>query len=198
MRSLSISTIIVCCLSVASQSEVIPIVLDGPLALQPDPIVGVTAPATNFRALDAWLNIRINSDTTGQVQNEQQVVVNALDPNNVVAAWRDFRLGYRRVGVGRSFDGGSTWEDELFFEPTYEKQSDPGLTWHTSGSIYAVVLSFTSGGEDGIFVSETTDGGLNWGPFIPAVSGIPGSFEDKELMACDRSGSQYDGNLYIA
>lgn len=198
MRLTPFFAISISCLLLAAQAEVIPVVYDKPLALRPHPGASAVAPGESSRGLDDWLNIRINSDTTGQVQNEQQVVVNALNSNNVVAVWRDFRLGYRRVGVGYSFDGGYAWHDELFFEPTYPWQSDPGMTWHTSGSIYAVVISYDPQGEDGLFVSESTDGGLNWGPFIPAIHGIPDSFEDKELMACDRTGSQYDGNLYIA
>jgi hypothetical protein len=143
--------------------------------------------------------MRINSDTTGQVQNEQQVVVNPMNPDNVVAVWRDFRLGYRRVGVGWSFDGGYTWEDDLFVEPTFPRQSDPGLTWHTSGTIYAVVLSFDWSSGDGLFVASSINGGVTWGSWVPAVINYSSDlFEDKELMACDRSGSQYDGNLYIA
>ena len=38
-----------------------------------------------------WLNVRINEDTTAELQNEQQVVVNPTDPANLVAVWRDFR-----------------------------------------------------------------------------------------------------------
>ena len=59
------------------------------------------------------LNWKINSDDTNQVQNEQQVGINPVDPDNVVAVWRDFRLGHREVGVGYSFDGGLTWTDTL-------------------------------------------------------------------------------------
>jgi len=55
------------------------------------------------------LNFRINQDETEELQNEQQIVTNPLDPDNLVAVWRDFRLGYRRVGVASSFDGGFTW-----------------------------------------------------------------------------------------
>ena len=57
--------------------------------------------------------IRLNTDTTTELQNEQQICVNPTDPNNVVACRRDFRLGYRQVGVGYSFDGGYNWTDYL-------------------------------------------------------------------------------------
>ncbi|MFQ6031653.1 MAG: hypothetical protein ACE5K2_01920, partial [Candidatus Zixiibacteriota bacterium] len=38
-------------------------------------------------------NILINHDSTDQVQNEEQIVVNPTDGDNLVAIWRDFRLG---------------------------------------------------------------------------------------------------------
>lgn len=179
-------------------ADVRPVTQDGPLALQPDPRLILSGQAGLPGELDYWNNIRINSDNSGQVQNEEQIVCNPTNPNNVVAIWRDFRLGYRRVGIGYSLDGGWTWHDELMVEPTYAWQSDPGLTYHTSGAIYAVVLSMPPTGVNGLFVSQSLNGGVTWGPFYPAVNGVAGAFEDKELIACDRSGSQYDGNLYIA
>ncbi len=200
MTKLICFAVLLCALVISAGAEVTPFVNDRPLALWSGQTVPVVSPNPNSGNyyLDYWLNTRLNSDTTGQVQNEQQVVGNALDPNNLIAVWRDFRLGYRRVGVGYSFDGGYSWHDELFPQVTYPWQSDPGLTWHTSGAIYAIVLSYNPSGEDGLFVSQTTNGGLTWGPFLPAVNAVPNSFEDKELIACDRTGSLYDGNLYIA
>jgi len=53
---------------------------------------------SDWEADREWDNWKINSDATVQVQNEQQVAVNPIDPDNLVAVWRDFRLGYRRVG----------------------------------------------------------------------------------------------------
>jgi hypothetical protein len=45
------------------------------------------------------LNIKINNDFTTQVQNEEQIALNLKNPNNYVAVWRDFRLGYRQIGI---------------------------------------------------------------------------------------------------
>ncbi len=200
MRLLSIALFITVASAFCVRAGVIPVVYEEPLGLRGESMEQSSVPGEeSLRFLDDWLNIRINSDTTGQVQNEEQIVVNPANPDNIVAVWRDFRLGYRRVGMGRSFDGGFTWEDELFVEPTFPKQSDPALTYHSSGSIYTVVLSYDPyGSGDALMVSETTDGGLSWGTWYPAVINYdPDIFEDKEMMACDRSGSIYDGNLYI-
>ena len=144
------------------------------------------------------LNLRLNQDATQEIQNEEQIVTNPVDPDNLVAVWRDFRLGYRRVGHASSFDGGLTWTEDLFEEPTYPWQSDPGLTVDGAGNFYAVVLSYVSTyQENGLFVYKSSDGGVTWGNPVTVVNGVPNVFEDKELIGCDRTGGAYDGNLYV-
>jgi hypothetical protein len=147
----------------------------------------------------AYLNIKINNDTTTQVQNEEQIVMNPTDSTNLVAVWRDFRVGYRQVGYGYSFDGGLTWGQDLFVEPQYTWDSDPGLTADTAGNFYAVILSYFSTSQpNGLFVYKSTDGGVTWSEPVTVINNIPGVFEDKELIACDRSGGPHTGNLYVA
>jgi hypothetical protein len=152
--------------------------------------------------LPAWqvLNWRINSDVTTELQNEEQVAINPLDPDNLVAVWRDFRLGHRRVGVGYTFDGGITWHDSLLEEPSSPRHSDPGITTDADGNFYVVILSYTGSTSEpnGLFVLKSEDGGVTWGDAVPAIDQVPGVFEDKELIACDRTGGWFDGNLYVA
>jgi len=146
----------------------------------------------------AYLNIKINNDTTTEVQNEEQIVINPKDSTNLVAVWRDFRVGYRQVAYGYSFDGGLTWEQDLFVEPQYIWDSDPGLTVDTAGHFYAVILSYFSTSQpNGLFVYKSTDGGASWTGPVTVINSVPGVFEDKELIACDRSGGPYTNNLYV-
>ncbi len=146
----------------------------------------------------AYLNIKINNDTTLELQNEEQIVMNPKDSTNLVAVWRDFRLGYRQVGYGCSFDGGLTWHQDLFAEPQYIWDSDPGLTVDTAGNFYAVILSYDSTDEpNGLFVYKSTDKGMSWQGPVTVINSVPGVFEDKELIACDRSDGSYTDNLYV-
>ncbi|MGQ9816950.1 MAG: hypothetical protein ACUVQ3_03230 [bacterium] len=147
-----------------------------------------------------FLNIKVNTDNTTQIQNEQQIVINPTDTLNFVADWRDFRVGYRQVGHAASFDGGRTWVAEtLFVEPTYIWDSDPGMTVDANGNFYAIILSFNSTSEpNGFFVFQSTDKGLTWSAPRTVVDGVQNVFEDKELIACDRTSSSYNGNLYVA
>jgi len=147
-----------------------------------------------------FLNIRVNTDNTTQIQNEQQIVINPTDTLNFVADWRDFRVGYRQVGHAASTDGGRTWIAEtLFVEPTYNWDSDPGMTVDVQGNFYAIVLSFNSTSQpNGFFLFQSTDKGITWSAPRTVVNGVSNVFEDKELIACDRTNSPYHNNLYVA
>jgi hypothetical protein len=148
---------------------------------------------------EVYGNLLLNNDATTYLQNEQQIVANPTDPLNLVAVWRDFRLGYRRVAYAATTDGGKTWAQNLFEGTPYPLDSDPGLTADRYGTFYAVVLGFTSTSQpNGLFVYRSTDGGLTWAGPYTVIDAVPNVFEDKELIACDRSGSFFDGNLYVA
>ncbi len=62
-----------------------------------------------FLYCQSFLNIKVNTDNTTQIQNEQQIVINPTDTLNFVADRRDFRLGYRQVCHAASLDGGIDW-----------------------------------------------------------------------------------------
>ncbi len=172
-------------------------------SLLTDIILGIIIPSFLIGSIwhrdSAYLNIRVNNDTTDQLQNEEQIVMNPTDTTNMVAVWRDFRLGYRQVTYAYTYDGGLTWEQDLFSEPQYIWDSDPGLTVDTAGNFYAVILSYNSTSEpNGLFVYKSTDGGATWSGPITVINGVSGVFEDKELIACDRSVGPYTDNLYVA
>ena len=170
-----------------------------PLALMGNPGRFSNVILSKDTVVTDYMNIRINSVTTN-IQNEEQIVINPRDSLNMVAVWRDFRLGYRRVGVGYTFDGGNTWHDALFSGTPYAWDSDPAITVDDSGNFYAVVLSLPSDGStSGIFVFKSSDGGVSWqGPYT-VVDAHSSAFEDKEWITCDASPySPFKGNLYVA
>jgi hypothetical protein len=147
----------------------------------------------------AWAQypqIRLNTDGTNELQNEQQICVNPTDPSNVVACWRDFRLGFRQVGVAFSIDGGWSWVDFLI-GGELPWDSDPVLVVDDDGTFYLVVINFENNGPNQLAVHRSVTGGLTWeGPFS-AVYSSGTTFEDKEWIAVDRTGGPRDGNLYI-
>lgn len=145
-------------------------------------------------------NIQINSDHTTQVQNEESVCINPTNVANAVAIWRDFRLGYRQVGFGYTFDGGQTWYDDLLDVPIRPWISDPVLTVDNDGNYFACTLGYegTFDEPSGIYVQKSTDGGMTWSEPVIAIDSVQGVFEDKQWITLDRTSSPANGNIYIS
>ncbi len=149
-------------------------------------------------------NVAVGGHIPG-VQNEEQVWICPNDTNIVLTNHRDFRLGYRQIGIGRSTDGGATWSDSLI-STAYQKlhlQSDPAMTIRSDGSVLIAHLDYaTSGGGtlDSSFISilKSGDCGLTWsGPYT--IEDTIGKYlEDKDFITSDRTGGPYDGNTYVA
>ncbi len=144
------------------------------------------------------------STSSPELQNEEQIWVCPTDSTVVIADWRDFRLGYRQVGIGRSTDGGNTWTDSLISVPMqiFNRQSDPTLTVDKNGNFYICVLDYQSTAfpDDSSYISfyKSTDKGVSWtGPFT--VEDTTGHyFEDKQYIIADRTNSPYARNIYVA
>jgi hypothetical protein len=90
------------------------------------------AESTYQDSYDNLLFVNINFTQNAFPQNEPSVRISRTNPNYVVVAWRDFRLGYnppiRRIGYEYSTNGGSTWSPPLMLPdplPEHATQSDP-------------------------------------------------------------------------
>jgi hypothetical protein len=145
-------------------------------------------------------NIKVNHDATTQLQNEESCAINPTNPDNVVAIWRDFRLGYRRIGVGTTFDAGVTWSDSLLIgTDEYPRASDPVMSYTAGGDILACVLSLSFDQSiSALHVYRSTDGGTSWSDQVTAVDeGGAFGFEDKQWINVDRTGGIYNDRVYI-
>lgn len=150
-------------------------------------------------------NIRITN--IAQLNNEEQVCFNPTDSSVIVANWRDFRLGYRQIGIGYSHDGGASWSNYLIpmtqqYFLVNSKQSDPTLTVGSDGTFYMSVLDYDGfGTTNGSFISfyKSTNNGFSWsGPVTNTTTLDPTIFEDKQFITIDNTGGPYDGNLYCS
>lgn len=164
-------------------------------------IVGVLAIAVP--AVPIPPNVPVSGPQPG-LQNEEQVWICPVDTSVVITNHRDFRLGYRQIGIGRSIDGGSVWVDSLV-SPAYQvftHQSDPIMTVNSSGDIFLCHLDYRGGIPvyDSSYIAflVSNNCGATWqGPY--AVEDTIGPyFEDKQFMTCDRTGGPNDGNIYIS
>lgn len=145
-------------------------------------------------------NMRLNTDFGHELQNEEMIWVSPTDSNIVMAVWRDFRLGYRRVALGVSRDGGDTWLDTLMSGGVYLRYSDPAIWCDRFGNFYPLNMNFSwaAYGECNLALWKTTDDGISWaGPYYAVHDTENEYLEDKEFMVIDRTGGTYDGNIYI-
>jgi len=138
----------------------------------------------------------------GALQNEEQIWISPTDSTDVIAVWRDFRLGYRQIGIGKEFIP-TFWIDSLLSPAmqVFSWQSDPTLTTDRDGNFYMSVLDYEPiAYEDSSYVCflKSTDGGASWtGPYTVEDS-IGPYFEDKQFITVDRTTGPYSGNVYVA
>jgi hypothetical protein len=154
--------------------------------------------------MDNPLFVNTNLTVHPYPQNEPSVRISRTNPNIVVAAWRDFRLGYnpaiRRIGYAYSTNGGLTWSAPLMLPdpaPGHSTQSDPVLTSDNNGNFYLSSTSRDPSNTRGeTVVYRSTNNGVTFTELATAASST--SFEDKEWLTCDIvPGSPYFNYLYI-
>jgi hypothetical protein len=117
-------------------------------------------------------NVRVNQDCTFRRQAETDIAFNPLDPENLVAAQNDSRVGFNQTGIDWSIDTGEHWGDLLppfrgklnnpaAQEPlpgvdpnrhtvlggpgtlhTYDAASDPGLAFDSQGRVIYSAVAF--------------------------------------------------------
>lgn len=171
------------------------------------PVYDNTNPGNNYYESVLFPNKNLSNNTAPQ--NEPSVRISRTNPNIVVSAWRDFRLGYidpdveRRIGYTYSTDGGLTWAVSQLLpdpNPNHTSQSDPVLTTDAQGHFY---LSSTSrkpvtGYNRDMLMYKSTNNGQTFFLHSVAVPGSGGAGEDKEWIFCDpvNTNTTYD-NVFI-
>lgn len=164
----------------------------------------------NEQYYDNVLFTNINLSVNTAPQNEPSVRISRVNPNFVVAAWRDFRLGYvdpdivRRIGYTYSTNGGLTWAASQLLpdpNPEHTSQSDPVVISDAQGNFY---ISSTSrqpvtGYNRQMILYKSTNNGQTFFFHSIAVPGSGGAGEDKEWIFCDpvNSNPTYN-NIFIS
>ncbi len=166
-------------------------------------LMAATAPAQQNANSAKWTegaNVKINHDASIGLQNEAACAILPSNPDNAVAIWRDFRLGFRRIGVGTTADAGSNWSDSLLVGTTsYPRASDPVMSYTADGDILACVLSLSPDESiSAIHVYRSTNAGASWSAPLAAVDdGGASGFEDKQWINVDRTNSPFRNRVYI-
>ncbi|MFM8472397.1 MAG: sialidase family protein, partial [Candidatus Kapaibacterium sp.] len=108
-----------------------------------------------------------------------------------------------------SSDAGRTWKNINLGKPAglnFIVGNDPSVAWDAEGRGYLVYGGFDAkrtSGENGVFMSVTTDNGTTWTKHLPVIlhTGVmtkDSAFEDKYYISIDNArSSPYKGHLYI-
>ncbi|NOX57882.1 MAG: exo-alpha-sialidase [Planctomycetes bacterium] len=126
----------------------------------------------------------------GDAANEPSIAVNPVVPGQITIGWRQFDSvlsNFRQAGWAYSHDSGATWTFPGRIEAgTF--RSDPVLNVSPEGVFYYYSLKndFTCD------MFRSFDGGVSWGPRIPAFGG------DKAWMAVDHTNGVGRGNIYMS
>ena len=143
-------------------------------------------------------NVRSNTDESGNGQHEPGLAVSPANPNVVVVANKDYRVGnIKRVWIEVSRDGGVTWPTQLHMPnlPATVTESDPVAMARDDGRLYVMCLTT---GNNGIFLTWSDDQGVTWQPSVALVQNMP-SLQDKPWYAIDNNpSSPYYHRMYAA
>jgi len=169
----------------------------------PHSFTPLNPPGKNPEFITDFLNVNISNDPFPQ--NEPSVKISRVDPNRVVAAWRDFRTGVnpalRRVGFSLSTDGGETWSVSKLLPqiiPGADLSSDPVVGVDISGNFYVYTVSLNNNNGNGeLWVFKSTDQGESFDQVYQMTNST--AFEDKEWATTDLNpASPFANYLYCS
>ncbi|MBU3679227.1 MAG: exo-alpha-sialidase [Candidatus Kapabacteria bacterium] len=143
-------------------------------------------------------------------QNESSIAISPLNPKLMIGSAVDYR-GSSSTWAYYSTDGGYSWNNVTLgtARPGWASSNDPSVCFDHTGKGYLCYGGFrrtgnAQFGENGIFISSTTDAGKTWAMKHTAVIIHTGAqtadsaFEDKYYVHADTAGtSPHRGTLYI-
>lgn len=160
----------------------------------------------------SFLNVNMIAQEADQLpaQNESSIAINPLNPANMIGSAVDYR-GNSSTWAYYSNDSGRTWTNVTLgaARPGWRSSNDPSVCFDHNGKGYLCYGGFNRQsnaqfGENGVFISSTTDGGATWAMRHTAVIIHTGqqtadsAFEDKYYVHVDTAASSpYRGHLYI-
>ncbi len=164
------------------------------------PVLASGVGSSPFAACTADANQRGVNYADAEV--EPWMDVNPSDPKVIVGAWQQDRWsngGSRGLVVGRSLDGGATWQSVPVpgivkcTGGAYDRASDPWLSFAPDGSLYHISLSFNdTTPENAVLVSKSIDSGATWSaPVTLKQDSRLNASNDKESITADRTDSRY-------
>ena len=171
------------------------------------PLVEVSSTNLVFDCVadDVAGQVGIGSVNFPNTEVEPWIVVNPINTSNVVGIWQQDRWndgGSRSDIIGTSFDGGVTWQAvplpgiTLCTGGTFQRATDPWLSFAPDGALHAQVLAIdqdpeTGGfGRNAILASISTNGGLTWSAPVTLIeTNDINVLNDKNALTADPTDS---------
>jgi hypothetical protein len=153
-----------------------------------------------------------------------QPQIAAIPQGAVVGVWEQDRwtgYGARAIMIARSTNSGAAWSTPTVLPfsncgggsgvgATYDRASDPWISFGGNGTVYASALAFSAngftatagfsstGGPSAVLVSRSADGGSTWTSPVavwadPNSGAAPFYFNDRDSITADPS----SGNVYV-
>jgi len=154
-----------------------------------------SAPAVGKNAVASlpFANIRVNTDSGIEAQNEPFVAVNPNNARHIIVGANNWEAGNGRFEVSAyvSLDGGQTWASS---HPYIDRNAgrlnaaDPTVAFGQDGKVYFGFVAMTPA-AGAVAVSTSLDGGLTWSSqsWVTSFTGVA----DKPAIA------QTGGKLYV-
>ena len=159
-----------------------------------------------------FLNANMIIEETDQLpaQNESSIAVNPNNPKNIIGSAVDYRAN-SSTWAYYTTNGGKLWQNVTLGQARtgWASSNDPSVCYNRKNMGFLCYGAFNRQsqaqfGENGIFVSRTSDGGATWNPkHIPVILHLgqqtaDSAFEDKYYIHVDTaSSSPYLNRLYI-
>ncbi len=172
-------------------------------------------PQSSSDSSSIFINLNAIDNEAGmqyKMQNESSIAINPLNRMNLIASAVDYRDN-SASWVYVSSDGGRNWVNLNLGRPypDWRASNDPSVAFDAEGTGYLVYgghgyyddslgMSF---GENGVFISKTTDEGKTWKSHIPIIvhrgkQTLDSNYEDKYYITVDNSpNSPYFKHIYI-
>jgi hypothetical protein len=176
------------------------------------PLPPAASPVSRVAQVDGT-DARLTNDSAPE--NETTIAVNPFNINQIVGGMNDYGVistGYGGNGVVYSTDGGATWTHHPTGVPMpvgfANAGGDPGVCWNSTGRVFYSFIASGTGATDtttnnGVFLSSSTDGGVNWSTPVAIASNVYSgtglNFEDKIYCAADDNpSSPYANRIYVS
>jgi hypothetical protein len=134
--------------------------------------LGASAALASFAGAQG-VDVKVNADGPGDVQNEVRISVFLANPTSIVAAYND-RPGTalpNPLGVSYTTNSGASWNDVQLSVPAnpfgagnLDVIFDPAVSFGPPNNYFVAYIATTSAaaGASGLFIERSENGGISW------------------------------------